>query len=166
MPEYTLFCPFLDTTPRVARDFVASVLRSQQLDDLADNAALCTSELVTNACVHAKGADAVLRLTVGESLAAVRVTVYDGDLRPPVLREGCLDENGRGIWLVDALTEGRWGTEPDAAHSVGSPPGGKGVWFELGAPDPSGLGREGIGDRSRSSMSTQSGSPFLPMSAM
>ncbi|WP_328771174.1 ATP-binding protein [Streptomyces sp. NBC_00286] len=135
--------PFLDTTPRVARDFVASVLRSQQLGDLADDAALCTSELVTNACVHAKGADAVLRLAVGEPLAAVRVTVYDGDLQPPVLREGCHGESGRGMWLVDALTEGRWGTEPDAAHSVGPPPGGKSVWFELGALGPSGLCREG-----------------------
>ncbi|MFC4470762.1 ATP-binding protein [Streptomyces xiangluensis] len=143
MPEYTLFCPSLETTPRVARDFVASVLRSQQLGDLVDNAALCTSELVTNACVHAKGTDAVLRLAVGEPLAAVRVTVYDGDLRPPILREGCLDENGRGIWLVDALTEGRWGTEPDAAHAVGPPPGAKGVWFELGASGPSVLRREG-----------------------
>lgn len=144
MPEYTLFCPSLDTTPRVARDFVASVLRSQQLGDLADDAALCTSELVTNACVHAKGTDAVLRLAVGEPLAAVRVTVYDGDVQPPVLREGCLDENGRGMRLVDALTEGRWGTESDAAHSVGPPPEGKGVWFELGTSGPSGLGREGI----------------------
>jgi hypothetical protein len=45
------------------------------------------------------------------------------------------------MWLVDTLTEGRWGTEPDAAHSVGPPLGGKGVWFELGAPGPSGLGR-------------------------
>jgi hypothetical protein len=140
MPEYTLFCPSLDTTPRVARDFVASVLRSQQLGDLADDAALCTSELVTNACVHAKGTDAVLRLAVGEPLAAVRVTVYDGDVQPPVLRE-VHDESGRGMWLVDALTEGRWGMEPDAPHSAGQPSEGKRVWFELGAPGPSGLGR-------------------------
>ncbi|XES00742.1 ATP-binding protein [Streptomyces sp. S1D4-11] len=56
MPEYTLFCPPLETSPHIARDFVASVLRAQRLDDeLVDAATLCTSELVTNACVHAKG---------------------------------------------------------------------------------------------------------------
>ncbi|MEV0226721.1 ATP-binding protein [Streptomyces sp. NPDC050704] len=140
MPEYTLCCPSLDTSPRVARDFVASVLRSQRLGDLADDAALCTSELVTNACVHAKGADAVLRLAVGGCLAAVRVTVYDEDLRPPAMGEGYDGESGRGLWLVDTLTNGRWGTELTAAAPLGHSPGGKGVWFELGVVRPAGIG--------------------------
>ncbi|WP_405861640.1 ATP-binding protein [Streptomyces sp. NBC_01515] len=58
MPSYTLICPPLDTSPHIARDFVATVLRTLELDRaLVDDAILCTSELVTNACVHAKGGD-------------------------------------------------------------------------------------------------------------
>lgn len=130
--SYTLFCPPLDTSPRIARDFVASVLRAQRLDDFVDPAALCTSELVTNACVHAKGIGSLLWLAVESS--GVRVTVYDGEQSPPVMRHGYDGESGRGMWLVDALTEGRWGTAPGAPLGLGDV-NGKGVWFELVSPN-------------------------------
>ncbi|MFM9588671.1 ATP-binding protein [Streptomyces scabiei] len=129
---YTLSCPSLDTSPHIARDFVASVLRALGLDALVDAAALCTSELVTNACVHAKGGGSVLRLAV-ESFR-VRVIVYDGDENPPVMREptaGGWEEGGRGLHLVDALTEGHWGTSRGDGRSQ---PDGKAVWFDLKAP--------------------------------
>ncbi|WP_194238847.1 ATP-binding protein [Streptomyces spongiae] len=129
MPEYTLRCPRLDTSPRIARDFVSAVLRTLQLDAVADDAALCSSELVTNSCVHAEGAGAVLQLAVDG--VAVRVTIYDDDPALPVLREGYDGESGRGLWIVDALTEGRWGIEPGIGMGLGRD-GGKGVWFELG----------------------------------
>lgn len=129
MPEYALFCPPLDTSPCIARDFVASVLRAQRLDALVDTATLCTSELVTNACVHAKGGDgSALWLSVEP--ARVRVIVYDGDENPPVIRELApegREQGGRGLHLVDALTDGRWGTVP-------SHPEGKAVWFDLSMP--------------------------------
>ncbi|MEU9212218.1 hypothetical protein AB0D27_30855 [Streptomyces sp. NPDC048415] len=49
-----------------------------------DTATLCTSELVTNACVHAKGGDgSALSLSVAS--ARVRGIVYDGDDNPPVM---------------------------------------------------------------------------------
>ncbi|MEW2399527.1 ATP-binding protein [Streptomyces sp. NPDC046862] len=137
MPEYTLRCPPLDTTPRIARDFVTSVLSALGLGTLVDDATLCTSELVTNSCVHAKGAGAVLLLTAeGE---AVRVTVYDEDDVLPVLREGYDSESGRGLWIIDALTDGRWGIEPEQGVGLAlGRDGGKGVWFELGAGPPEG----------------------------
>ncbi|MFJ9583705.1 ATP-binding protein [Streptomyces acidicola] len=131
MPEYTLRCPPLDTTPRIARDFVTSVLSALGLDALVDDATLCTSELVTNSCVHAKGTGAVLLLTA--ECEAVRVTVYDEDRTPPALREGYDGESGRGLWIVDALTEGRWGTELPAPRLGLDGSEGKGVWFELSA---------------------------------
>ncbi|MFK4064442.1 ATP-binding protein [Streptomyces sp. NPDC029674] len=127
---YTLFCPPLETSPRIARDFVASVLRSRRLDGLVDSAALCTSELVTNACVHAVGVGSLVWLSVVAS--GVRVTVYDGapdDL--PVMREGYDAESGRGLWLVDAMSGGRWGSGPGAPFGGGGARTGKGVWFEL-----------------------------------
>lgn len=134
---YTLFCPSLDTSPHIARDFVATVLRALGLDSLVDAAVLCTSELVTNACVHAKGGGSVLWVVVEGW--RVRVMVYDGDENPPVLRELTSDgweEGGRGLYLVDALTEGHWGTASALPHAVGclAHPDGKAVWFDLTVP--------------------------------
>lgn len=129
-PTYAVFCPPLNTSPRIARDFVTSVLHSRRLDYLVDSAALCTSELVTNVCVHAKGSGALLWLAVGA--AYVRVTVYDeAAADPPVMREGYDGESGRGLWLVDAVSEGRWGSGPGVPLGVCGAEG-KGVWFELG----------------------------------
>lgn len=136
MPEYALRCPRHATSPRVAREFVASVLRAQQLGAFLDDAALCISELVTNACVHAGGTDAALRLVTADT--GVRITVYDEDTTLPVLRNGYDCESGRGLWILDAVTEGRWGTEPGARFGLtGTGTGGgsgKAVWFELGSP--------------------------------
>ncbi|MGP4002164.1 ATP-binding protein [Streptomyces sp. 8N706] len=127
--SYTLYCPPLCTSPRIARDFVATVLRSQELDHLVDTAALCTSELVTNAYLHARGLGSLLWLAIED--ADVRVTVYDGTTEPPARRRAAPDgESGRGLQLVDVLTQGRWGM------ALGAPLGlngtqGKGVWFTL-----------------------------------
>jgi hypothetical protein len=135
MHSYALFCPPHETSPRIARDFVASVLRELRLgDELVDDATLCTSELVTNACVHAKGDGAALWLAVEEG--RLRVVVYDGDESPPVMR-GLTPETwetgGRGLHLVDALTGGRWGHAPDVPYAGPPRPAGKAVWFDLPA---------------------------------
>lgn len=135
MPSYTLICPPHDTSPHIARDFVATVLRALRLDrNLVDDAVLCASELVTNACVHAKGGDGtVLWLAVEEG--RLRVVVYDGDENPPVKRELTAQTwecgGGRGLYLVDALTEGRWGHGPDVPYGGPPHPEGKAVWFDL-----------------------------------
>ncbi|MFE2964035.1 ATP-binding protein [Streptomyces sp. NPDC059340] len=132
----TFFCPPLDTSPHIARDFVASVLRAQRLDEgLVDAATLCTSELVTNACVHAKGDGSALWLSV-ES-AKVRVVVYDGDENPPVIRELTpegWEQGGRGLYLVDAFTGGCWGAAPAVPYDGLAHPKGKAVWFDLSMP--------------------------------
>lgn len=135
MPECTLFCPPLETSPHIARDFVASVLRAQRLDALIDAATLCTSELVTNACVHAKGDGSALWLSVEPT--GVRVVVYDGDKNPPVMRElapEAWEKGGRGLYLVDAFTDGRWGTDPTVPYGGLVRPDGKAVWFDLAVP--------------------------------
>jgi hypothetical protein len=75
-------------------------------------------------------------------VGTVRVTVYDGDRAArPRLLEGYDAESGRGLWLVDTVTGGRWGTEADAPLDGG----GKGVWFELGRPRPNASGRTRAG---------------------
>ncbi|MEU1178902.1 ATP-binding protein [Streptomyces sp. NPDC005820] len=134
MPSYTLICPPLDTSPHIARDFVATVLHTLRLDRaLVDDAILCTSELVTNACVHAKGGDGtVLWLAVEDE--RLRVVVYDGDENPPVIRELTPESGasgGRGLYMVDALTEGSWGHAPGLPYDGPTRPDGKAVWFDL-----------------------------------
>ena len=90
--------------------------------ETTETALLLTSELVTNAVVHAS-ARPVLDVAVQPS--TLRVSVEDdgaGQPRVPV-DNPVLAEGGRGLFLVDALAT-RWGTEARE-------PRGKAVWFEL-----------------------------------
>jgi anti-sigma regulatory factor (Ser/Thr protein kinase) len=88
--------------------------------DRLDVLVLLTSEVVTNAVLHAR---TEAQLTVVVSAGAVRVEVIDGEPREPVPRRAAIDDtSGRGMQLIDALSS-RWGVEP---HGVG-----KLVWFEV-----------------------------------
>ncbi|MDO0914494.1 ATP-binding protein [Streptomyces sp. DT2A-34] len=128
--------------PRIARDFVTSVLQAQRLGGIVDDAALCVSELVTNSCVHATAAGTGAGLLLVTNPAGVRATVFDADVTLPVMREGYDAESGRGLWILDSVTAGRWGAERGGWRTGrGGGEGGKGVWFELGTPGPSGRGR-------------------------
>jgi anti-sigma regulatory factor (Ser/Thr protein kinase) len=93
-------------------------------DDLVDTAALCLSELVTNAVIHTRAACEVRLLLEAEVLT---VTVRDQGLVQHSLdgREAPRDPlqvHGRGLQLVDALSS-NWGSGADA--------GGTTVWFRL-----------------------------------
>ncbi|MEV0266260.1 ATP-binding protein [Streptomyces sp. NPDC050617] len=128
--SYTLYCPPRRTSPRVARDFVTSVLRTLDLTAAVDAAALCTSELVTNTYLHARGAGSVLWLAI--ELPTVRVTVYDDNPTEPTSHPAPdLDEHGRGLHLVGALAD-KWGVCQGAPLGSGGMRG-KGVWFVLAA---------------------------------
>ncbi|MFE9649078.1 ATP-binding protein [Streptomyces sp. NPDC006365] len=120
---YTLVTPAVVTSPKVCRDFVRYTLETLGLGGLADTAALCTSELVTNVHRHAEG-DVHLRAAV--EATHVRVAVYDGSTRLPSPRRASVgDDGGRGLFLVTALSDG-CGVTPTEQ--------GKGVWFQLNVP--------------------------------
>ncbi len=88
--------------------------------ELAEVATLLTSELVTNALVHAEG-DAVVTAKVGDRL---RVEVRDCAPGRPEVRAASTDgTSGRGLMLVRALADA-WGIRSEGF--------GKCVWFELG----------------------------------
>ncbi|MFG2890940.1 ATP-binding protein [Streptomyces sp. NPDC048248] len=88
--------------------------------ELEEVATLLTSELVTNALVHAKGG-AVVTATLTDRL---RVEVRDFVSRRPEPRAPTTDgTSGRGLMLVRSLADA-WGIR---SHGVG-----KSVWFELG----------------------------------
>jgi anti-sigma regulatory factor (Ser/Thr protein kinase) len=106
--------------PRRARRFVAGELERLGRADLSDALLLLTSELVTNAVLHARGS---LCVQVAPTPAGVRVQVEDGSPVAPVRRHSSsFATTGRGVALLDELAD-RWGW-----HRT---PDGKAVWFEL-----------------------------------
>ncbi|MFE3873525.1 ATP-binding protein [Kitasatospora sp. NPDC059146] len=101
----------------------------------AETALLLLSELVTNACHHARGPRDRL---IGVRLllptpTLLRVEVSDASPKLPVPRHAAPeDESGRGLELVAALATS-WGAEPRGKGYIG-----KTVWFELALPSPAG----------------------------
>ncbi len=118
--------PSQPTSPGEARRFVGEVLRDHGVatDEVLEAALLLTSELVTNAVVHAEG---TINVDEDLDLTAVRVEVGDASLESPTARGTDPDEtSGRGLHLVDAMARA-WGVDrQDEA--------GKVVWFELDVP--------------------------------
>ncbi|WP_328582198.1 ATP-binding protein [Streptomyces sp. NBC_00370] len=94
-----------------ARQFVAEHLDAWGLPQLTETAELIVSELVTNAVNHAHPPNGRLIATQFQRLrAGVRIEVHDANDSKPELREASTDaESGRGLALVDALTDGQWG---------------------------------------------------------
>jgi len=85
-----------------------------------DTVALLVSEVATNALVHGVGQ---VRVRVLPTAAGVRVEVHDGSSVLPTKRDATpLDEGGRGVALVEALSSS-WGSQADDD--------GKTVWFEV-----------------------------------
>lgn len=118
-----LTLPPASTTVGEARRAVRDTVARAGAADLAEAAQLVTSELVTNAVVHA-GSQVTLRITAEAD--AVRVEVGDASSHLPVRRSwGQAAGTGRGLVIVEDQAD-RWG-----AARVGD---GKVVWFEIGCP--------------------------------
>jgi hypothetical protein len=114
-----------DTSPFDARLFVTQWLRRWGYRPLIPAAALLTSELATNAVIHAR---APFRVEVANTGQGVRVAVHDPSPGVPALRPPAeVTAHGRGLRIVDAVAA-LWGVEPIAE-------GGKEVWFELRVTD-------------------------------
>ncbi|MER5298880.1 MULTISPECIES: SpoIIE family protein phosphatase [Streptomyces] len=113
-----------------ARSFVRDTLQGWGFTDVVDDAVVLTSELVTNAVVHAGTAADVLCLRTED---AVRIEVSDHypereiPLQSSPATMGSPDrEGGRGLQLCAALAT-RWGVDYTSTH--------KQVWFQLDLPD-------------------------------
>ena len=116
-------------TPAAARALVRSVLEEAGLDALLNEALLLTTELSTNAVVHA---NTELDIEVRADETGLTVTVTDfapGPVeqlavgpRNESVDIGEVAERGRGLLLVDHFAS-RWGTVHEGT--------GKGVWFRL-----------------------------------
>jgi sigma-B regulation protein RsbU (phosphoserine phosphatase) len=116
-------------TPAAARALVRSVLEEAGLEALLNEALLLTTELSTNAVVHA-GTELDIDVTADADGLTVTVT----DFAPGPVEQlavgpkndkvdiGEVAERGRGLLLVDHFAS-RWGTVHEGT--------GKGVWFRL-----------------------------------
>ena len=105
---------------RRARRFVLTALDAFAVRGIDEEAELLTSELVTNAVIHAHSG---VRISVEDLDDGVKISVSDTDPLIPTLGAPVDDaEHGRGLHLVDMLAT-RWGVEPTES--------GKTVWFEL-----------------------------------
>jgi anti-sigma regulatory factor (Ser/Thr protein kinase) len=110
------------TSVGAARRFVRDVLKTRQVDDgVVRTVELLTSEVVTNAIVHARSGP---QLVVDVQENVVRVAVRDLSPVLPVRRLTHLDDvSGRGVVIVDELAAA-WGVERERN-------GAKQVWFEV-----------------------------------
>lgn len=104
-----------------ARRYVRGVLGGHHVNEKVTGIVeLLTSEVVTNALLHAREAG---ELAVYVFPTMIRVEVEDPSSLMPALRQAGVDAvSGRGLTIVDGLARS-WGVEP-GIH-------GKRVWFEV-----------------------------------
>jgi anti-sigma regulatory factor (Ser/Thr protein kinase) len=135
---YALRLPHDPRAARVARTTVRAALDSHGMAEVLDVVELLTSELVTNAYLHAKGPVSLRLTALGEG--RLRVGVWDshpyipapfarppGDRVSPASVDGV---GGRGLFLVQEFAES-WGgwSLGDGLLDRGA---GKLLWFEVG----------------------------------
>jgi anti-sigma regulatory factor (Ser/Thr protein kinase) len=120
--QFSCVLPAAARSVTEARRFVLDALRSWGRDDFGDTAALLTSEVVTNAVLHARTS---VELVVRQLAEGICVEVTDGSVHQPQSRVA-RDEstNGRGLALLEELA---------AAWEVTQHAAGKTVRFTLNA---------------------------------
>ncbi|MCX3062320.1 ATP-binding protein [Streptomyces beihaiensis] len=112
-----------DHSARHVRRILRIHLLQWEMTELRDAAELAVTELLSNVVRHVPSRQCTLDMFRIEN--GLRVEVSDPDPRMPKVRKAAeLENGGRGLLLVDAVTD-RWGLLP-------SPPG-KTVWFEFDA---------------------------------
>lgn len=117
--------PFLAEPEEVAalRRIMRLHLRLWGLSDVSDAAEICVSELVSNVIRHV-GAGTPSTLVVEMNGTRLRVALRDPETRalPTLLSAGPNDESGRGLAMLDSVSE-RWGVILGAESKL--------VWCDL-----------------------------------
>jgi serine phosphatase RsbU (regulator of sigma subunit)/anti-sigma regulatory factor (Ser/Thr protein kinase) len=118
----TMLVPAEPTGPSRVRQWMSNRLRDWSVPEPVIGAAiLCTSELTTNALLHA-GTPAQVHIDL--SAERLLVSVADTGTRGSVTRAqtDTLSSRGRGLGLIEELSD-TWGTDPTVRGST--------VWFEM-----------------------------------
>lgn len=120
-----LTLPPVPRAVRASRQWVRETLTRWRLADVAEPAEQLVSELVTNAMRHAHdGASVVVLLMYAAGKVRMEVRDRDPVNLPLVKVPASLDVGGRGLVLVEALSD-HWGVRVTES--------GKSVWCELTA---------------------------------
>lgn len=94
-----------------ARTLMRTILTAHDHQDALDPALLIMSELVTNAAIHGTQSDTVkLLCELDDDILTMGVIDYD-ERQPVILHAGVDDERGRGLMLVDSISD-EWGCRP------------------------------------------------------
>ncbi len=126
METARLELPGTPAAPSVARLFIRNLCEEWGASSVCDVAELLSSELVTNAVIHARSTvELEAAYDDASDSGVLRIDVYDR--APGVVSEtpnpvSIAAEGGRGLAIVDRLAW-RWGVDPLAQ--------GKRVWFTL-----------------------------------
>jgi serine phosphatase RsbU (regulator of sigma subunit)/anti-sigma regulatory factor (Ser/Thr protein kinase) len=118
----TMLVPAEPTGPSRVRQWMTTRLRDWSVPEPVLGAAiLCTSELTTNALLHA-GTPA--HVSIDLNAERLLVSVADTGTRGSVARArtDALSSRGRGLGLIEELSD-TWGTDPTVRGST--------VWFEM-----------------------------------
>jgi serine phosphatase RsbU (regulator of sigma subunit)/anti-sigma regulatory factor (Ser/Thr protein kinase) len=118
----TMLVPAEPTGPSRVRQWMGARLRDWSVPEPVISAAiLCTSELTTNALLHA-GTPAQVHIDL--SADRLLVSVADTGTRGTVIRAHAdtMSSRGRGLGLIEDLSDS-WGTDPTVRGTT--------VWFEM-----------------------------------
>jgi anti-sigma regulatory factor (Ser/Thr protein kinase) len=107
------------SAPGLARAAAKRYLGGKVGLDRLGELSLVISELASNALVHGRG-QVVFRLHLAEGIVRGEVIDEGGGFEHEIRARGMDDVSGRGLLLVEALTN-RWGVYEGTTH----------VWFEL-----------------------------------
>ncbi len=117
--------PAEPTAPSRVRHWMTAQLSDWRVpESIIGAAVLCTSELTTNALLHAGTA---ARVEIDLSSERLLVSVADSGTRGTVTKAqtDTLSSRGRGLGLIEQLSDA-WGTDPTVRGST--------VWFEILVP--------------------------------
>jgi anti-sigma regulatory factor (Ser/Thr protein kinase) len=124
--DLTVDLPRSTTAAAISRRALRRFLMECNAHDMLGDAELATSEIVSNAIVHAAG-QVLLSAWYHAEEGVLRIEVSDEDPTPPQPRTPAdVTARGRGLRIVDTLTS-CWGVD-EAVDGVG-----KVVWFEIHA---------------------------------
>jgi len=118
----TMLVPAEATGPKRVRQWMAARLREWCVPEpMIAAAILCTSELTTNALLHAgTPAQVHIDLSAERLLVSVADTGTRGSVTPT--KADTLASRGRGLGLIEELSDA-WGTDPSVRGAT--------VWFEM-----------------------------------
>jgi anti-sigma regulatory factor (Ser/Thr protein kinase) len=119
--DLALNLPSDTSAPGVARAAAKRYLAGKVGHERLSELSVVISELVSNALEHGRG-QVVFRLQLDEGVVRGEVIDQGGGFEHEIRARGPDDVSGRGLFLVEALTN-RWGVHEGTTH----------VWFEVAA---------------------------------